>query len=146
MEKAPETIDRQTFFKQVGISFSMILLSRCLAGCNEAEAVTPGGPVDFTLDLNENRNANLRSKGGYVYQSGVIVARTQNDTFLAVSASCTHEGTQLVYQAGNNRFYCPNHQSNFDAGGRVLNGPATRPLQTYNTSVDLAAGRIRVFS
>ncbi len=41
---------------------------------------------------------------------------------------CPHRGCAVIWQADQNRFACPCHGSKFDAEGRVLRGPARKPL------------------
>ena len=41
---------------------------------------------------------------------------------------CPHRGCAVIWQADQNRFACPCHGSRFDAEGRVLRGPARKPL------------------
>jgi cytochrome b6-f complex iron-sulfur subunit len=80
-------------------------------------------------------NSALNTTGGYVYNQGIIIARTGTDTFAAVSAACTHQGTTLIYQSNGNRFHCNNHGSNFSTDGNVINGPAAAPLTAYKTQL-----------
>lgn len=62
-----------------------------------------------------------------------LVARTAQDTFTALNATCTHEGCTVSGFAGS-QFVCPCHGSRFTASGSVANGPANRPLSQYPTS------------
>ena len=41
---------------------------------------------------------------------------------------CTHLGCTVPWDAEQNRFICPCHNSQYDAAGQVLQGPAQRPL------------------
>lgn len=148
MEATTTTMDRQDFFRLVGTSIGAIILSQCLAGCTKDNGTDPipGETIDFTISLTDNLFANLNVKGGYAYKSGVIIARTQADQLIAVSAVCTHESSQIIFQGANNRFYCPNHGSAFDTDGKVIVNPATRALTKYNVLADKTAGSIRVYS
>jgi cytochrome b6-f complex iron-sulfur subunit len=134
---------REEFIKMVGVR--VLILPACtgfLAGCNNLN-VNPSSPtnVDFTLDVS---TGSLAQNGGYVVKNGVIVARTQSGSFLAVSSGCTHEGTTVQYKASQNEFYCPNHGALFASTGKVLQGPASRSLAQYNTT--LTGNSLRVFS
>ena len=62
----------------------------------------------------------------------VLVARTAADAFMALTATCTHEGCAITGFSGQS-YVCPCHGSQFDTTGRVLNGPATRSLRQYQT-------------
>jgi cytochrome b6-f complex iron-sulfur subunit len=142
-------MDRKEFLAQLGLSSAAIFAGACLAGCSKDDGgsgggVTPPANVDFTINLADSANAALNTAGGFIYQSGIIIARTLSDTYLAVAQACTHEGTTVVWQSGNNRFFCPNHGSTFSTTGAVTNGPAGSALRRYNTS--LTGTNLRIFS
>jgi cytochrome b6-f complex iron-sulfur subunit len=147
MQNTLPTMDRHEFFRLVGTSVGVILLTRCSAGCSKGDAGEPAADpdqlVDLILNLNEKGNENLKVKGGYVVIKNVIVAQTKDGKFLAVSSKCTHQGTELVYKSAENQFYCPLHLSRFDTTGKVVIGPATLPLKQYQVA-DLANGNLRV--
>ena len=54
--------------------------------------------------------------------------------FACLSAICTHSGCTVAW-AGN-AFNCPCHGSKFDALGKVLRGPAARPLPAIPVKVE----------
>lgn len=149
METTLPTMDRQEFFRIVGTGIGAILLSRCMAGCGAGSGgdpiPDPKQNVDFVVQLDDKANENLKVKGGYVIINNVIVAQTKDGNFVAVSAECTHQGTQLVYKSNDNQFYCPLHLSRFDTTGKVVVGPATQPLKQYTVTPNLPGGTVRVF-
>lgn len=53
----------------------------------------------------------------------------KGNTFRAVSAVCTH--LHCTVNLAGNGFHCPCHGSVFDAGGKVLSGPAPSPLPWF---------------
>jgi cytochrome b6-f complex iron-sulfur subunit len=61
-----------------------------------------------------------------------LVARTGQDAFTALTATCTHEACTITGHLAQ-IFVCPCHGSQFNASGAVVNGPATRALQQYST-------------
>ena len=61
-----------------------------------------------------------------------LIARTAQDSFTALTATCTHEGC-TVSGFASSRFVCPCHGSQFTTTGTVAQGPATRSLQSYAT-------------
>lgn len=142
------TMPRQEFFRIVGTSIGMILLTHCASGCSSKSGddptPDPNPAVDFTLRLDDKANANLLVKGGYIIINNIIVAQTKDGQFIAVTANCTHQGTQLIYKPADNQFYCPLHLSRFDTKGNVLIGPATQPLTQYVVVSDPAAGTVRI--
>lgn len=149
-----ETIDRKEFMKQVGMSVGGILLLSCLGACTETEIPDPmpgggGDKVDFTLNLASN--ASLAKPGGFAINrtDNVIVAQTLAGDFIAVQSKCTHEGTELQYQANNKLFFCNNHSSRFNEQGGIINGPSTgasiTALKKYKTSFDATGNTLRIF-
>jgi cytochrome b6-f complex iron-sulfur subunit len=131
-------MDRKEFLRLTGIGGGAFIIASCLGGCKKDEDDSPTGPqnIDFTLDLSQSGNSALNNPGGYIYKDGVIVARTNAGTFLAVSSACSHQGTAVLYELSQNRFHCPNHGSDFTSGGAVINGPASAPLKSYNASLN----------
>jgi cytochrome b6-f complex iron-sulfur subunit len=140
--KKENNMDRKEFFSQMGIGAVAILIPSCLGGlmgCQKPN-VAPTN-VDFTIDTS---TGSLANNGGFLVSNGVVVARSTSGTFLAVSASCTHEGTNVNYNAAANNFVCPNHGAKFNSTGAVIQGPASRSLTKYNTV--LTGTSLRVFS
>jgi Rieske Fe-S protein len=62
-----------------------------------------------------------------------LVARTGDQTFTALTSTCTHETCTITGFDGTN-YVCPCHGSRFTTSGRVVNGPAPASLRTFNTS------------
>jgi cytochrome b6-f complex iron-sulfur subunit len=140
-----ETMDRKEFLSLLGISSAALALTYCFGGCQPKNSV-PTAPtnVDFTLDLTNSANSALNNNGGYLYHGGVIVARTIDGSYVAVSQTCTHAGGTVVYDSRINDFYCPVHGSVFSTNGSVVSGPAPSALVKYNTS--LSGTSLRVYS
>lgn len=136
-------MQRKEFLNALGVSTATFLFATCLGGCSKAgstDAVNngpmPPSNVDFVLDLTQSENANLATNGGYIYKNNIIVARTTAGSYIAVSMACTHQGTTVVYEGNNNRFYCNNHGSTFSNSGVVNNGPAATNLKQYATTLN----------
>ena len=73
--------------------------------------------------------------GGGVVAHGVVLTRDSSGTVHGVSATCTHQGCTVGSPQGG-AVTCPCHGSRFDAAtGKVLRGPATRPLPTVPVQV-----------
>jgi len=62
----------------------------------------------------------------------------------ALSATCTHLGCQVRWDAETTRFRCPCHGGVFDANGQVLEGPPPRPLDRVETRVESGAVLVRL--
>ncbi|MDQ6787997.1 MAG: Rieske (2Fe-2S) protein [Acidobacteriota bacterium] len=63
----------------------------------------------------------------------VIVVRTAAETYIALSAICTHKGGPIKYDAEKQQLFCPWHNSRFDADGKVIKPPAKTGLTKYTT-------------
>lgn len=135
-------MDRKKFIELAGANAALMLVGVCLGRCSDNNSFpAPPSNVDFTLDVSSGA---LSQNGGSLIKDGIIVARTLTGTFLAVSVACTHQGTNVEYQAGSHRFYCVTHGSTFNEMGTVVVGPATQSLRQYQTS--LTGSSLRIFS
>src|ERR1700746_3429298 len=128
-----KTITRKEFIEQVGVGAAVVFVAACAGSCTKTSN-SPSGPtsVNFTVDVSTGA---LATNGGYLIQSGVIVARTTSGSFVAVSATCTHNGGQL-YFTSSNIFQCPLHGATFNTSGVVTGGPAPTNLQVYKTTLN----------
>jgi len=79
-----------------------------------------GGSVD---DIAPGEGAVMRV-GAHV----CAVSRDASGQVHAVSARCTHLGCLVAFNRAEQAWECPCHGSRFDVDGRILQGPATRPL------------------
>ncbi|TNE43625.1 MAG: hypothetical protein EP343_32945 [Deltaproteobacteria bacterium] len=70
----------------------------------------------------------------------VVVVRTGQNAFSAVSNVCTHNGCKVQW-AGSS-LDCPCHGSSFAADGTVNNGPARNPLTKYPVEFDPSNSKI----
>jgi glycine/D-amino acid oxidase-like deaminating enzyme/nitrite reductase/ring-hydroxylating ferredoxin subunit len=57
------------------------------------------------------------------------VFRDQDGSLRALSARCTHLGCLVAFNDAEGSWDCACHGSRFDTHGRVIEGPATRPLE-----------------
>ena len=70
-------------------------------------------------------------EGGIVDMDGKKVAacRDADGTLHAVSATCTHLGCTVAWNAAERSWDCPCHGSRFAPDGKLLDGPAVRDLE-----------------
>ncbi|WP_028803993.1 FAD-dependent oxidoreductase [Streptomyces sp. 142MFCol3.1] len=80
-----------------------------------------GGSVD---DIASGDGAVLRV-GTHV----CAVSRDADGQLHTVSARCTHLGCLVAFNRAEQAWECPCHGSRFDPDGKVIQGPATRPLE-----------------
>lgn len=64
-----------------------------------------------------------------------FVRGTENGQIRSFSAKCSHLGCVVEYLEEDAKFRCNCHGSVFDADGKNLTGPATRPLTPYRVEV-----------
>ncbi|MBT9394609.1 Rieske (2Fe-2S) protein [Hymenobacter sp. NST-14] len=128
-------MDRKDFL-QLFVLGTAAAATGCLGGCSsESKANDPTPPatgVDFTLDLTAPANAQLAAGTGFVYGASnrVLVAKT-NGTYVALQASCTHEGVTLSFDSATSRVVCPRHGGTYSSTGAVLAGPPPAALKQY---------------
>jgi len=70
--------------------------------------------------------ADIPPQGALVYRTERIALLREGETVFALSLICTHLGCTVNVTAAG--LSCPCHGSRFDRQGRVLQGPADRPL------------------
>ena len=64
------------------------------------------------------------------------VVKLSDKEVVAYSPQCTHLGCAYHWDERNNNFLCPCHTSTFDLEGKVLMGPAPRPLDRFDVKVE----------
>lgn len=76
-------------------------------------------------------------KNCYLQTKQVAIVRnpTNSKQLIAVNPKCTHQGCDVKWIAGEKKYDCPCHDSEFSADGKVLKGPATRPLAAYQAKI-----------
>ncbi len=92
--------------------------------------------ADRVLDRGQRDIGDLApGEGAIVSAAGHKVAGYRDDAgeLHAVSATCTHLGCQVAWNAAERTWDCPCHASRFDPDGEVIEGPATRPLEPRPT-------------
>lgn len=72
--------------------------------------------LPFVIPTTSEPGVLLRDKGGKLH---------------AMSARCTHVGCVVVWKSEAQNLACPCHNSQFDLDGKVLGGPATKPLPQW---------------
>lgn len=75
-------------------------------------------------------------KTGQLQVQGIAVTRDPaSKKLLAVNSKCTHQGCDVKWVSADKKYACPCHDANFAADGKVLKGPADRPLPTYAAKI-----------
>ncbi|OUC97695.1 FAD-dependent oxidoreductase [Streptomyces swartbergensis] len=92
-----------------------------VAGHFVGDRLRPSPPVE---SLPPGEGAVVRADG-----HRVAVYRDDDGTLHAVSARCTHLGCLVAFNSAERAWECPCHGSRFDTDGKVIQGPATKPLE-----------------
>lgn len=71
-----------------------------------------------------------------------LILTNDAGTIRTFAAVCTHEGCPLGWNAQQRLIRCPCHGSAFDVRGRVVEGPAQKPLREIDTFVE--RGRVLI--
>ena len=64
------------------------------------------------------------------------VVKMDDQTAIAYSPACTHLGCAYHWDEQQSEFVCPCHNSMFSVDGKVLSGPAPRPLDRLEIRVE----------
>ena len=79
----------------------------------------------------------------FLVDEKIFVFRDREKGFAVASAVCTHLGCTVAHFSSDGKFHCPCHGSVFAADGKVLHGPAPRPLQWFEIT-EARDGKLRV--
>jgi menaquinol-cytochrome c reductase iron-sulfur subunit len=93
--------------------------------------VTSTLPVEMTF-------RRIRADGWKVTseKSTTWVVRLPDNQVVAYSPQCTHLACAYHWDQAKSEFICPCHNSIFALDGKVLGGPAPRPLDRYQTKIE----------
>jgi nucleotide-binding universal stress UspA family protein len=95
--------------------------------------VAENAPSDVLVarTIAQNLSEIQPGEGGIVASGDhkVAVYRDPKGATIILSAKCTHMGCTVRWNAAERTWDCPCHGSRFASDGKVVNGPAERPLQ-----------------
>jgi cytochrome b6-f complex iron-sulfur subunit len=128
-------VERKDFIRKTFALCSLALVPAGLAESCSKQSYSGPTNVNFTLDLSNSANAALNAAGGAVIANGVIVVHTGGGVYEALSATCTHAGCTVGYNAGSAMIVCPCHGGTFNvATGAVIGGPPPSALSKYTVT------------
>jgi cytochrome b6-f complex iron-sulfur subunit len=144
-EDSPRTARRE-FCVNVWHTVSLIaagsLIEACGGGSTSPSSDAPalptinatasGGAIALTIDAASPLNTVGGAALVQTSAANVLVSRTAQDTFTALTAVCTHEQC-TVSGFQSSQYVCPCHGSRFTTSGAVANGPASSPLRQFTT-------------
>jgi len=89
----------------------------------------------LTIDLSSTAAAALKTVGGYLTQSGIVVAQVSAGVYVAVTQTCSHEPRKNVI-FNKTEFYCTVHGARFDLTGKGKNSFGSRGIAVYKVATD----------
>jgi cytochrome b6-f complex iron-sulfur subunit len=123
-------MERKEFLQKAVVGSSLLLSTSLLFNaCSDDDDDLMNG---VTVDLASPGFSALQEVGGFAYTGDIIVIRSGENTYIALSKICTHESCTVAYNHAGNQLPCPCHGSVFSTTGSVLNGPAERSLKVYS--------------
>ena len=129
-------LGRRHFLVSSGLGLGLLL------GLPTVRAQADGRKVALALAKVETQ----KSVGGSIILKVkgklLLLVRDSVTSVRAFNPLCTHRECVVAYHSGEHKIKCPCHGSQFDMAGKVLKGPASRPLETY--SAELAGEQIIV--
>lgn len=103
--------------------------------------LTPNSPVEMSFRRNRVDGWKISSE-----KSTAWVVKQPDNQVVAFGPQCTHLGCAYHWEDAKNEFMCPCHSSLFAVDGKVVSGPAPRPLDRYQTKIEgrkLLIGRLQ---
>jgi cytochrome b6-f complex iron-sulfur subunit len=133
-------MERRKFFRNFAVGGSLLLTAPILFNsCSDDDS---GGDdnnnnnnTGITVDLNSSEYSPLKTVGGFAYKGDIIIIRSTDTVYIALSKVCTHSSCTVTYNASTGEIPCPCHGSKFATTGAVINGPAASPLKVYSVKV-----------
>ena len=96
----------------------------------DVSQLTPGTAVEVSFQQNRVDGWRLVTE-----KKTAWVVKEADNSIVAFGPQCTHLGCAYHWDDGVKQFACPCHSSLFALDGKVLSGPAPRPLDRYATRI-----------
>ena len=124
---------RKEFLEKLGIGAAFVLTSTCIGGCTR-DAADPPKDINFSIDLEDAKYAELQVFGSYIIEDQIVIARSNTGEYLAATLICSHEGlSQITYSDREGAWYCTAHEALFAENGDGLNANGSKGLTIFNT-------------
>ncbi|GAB3997185.1 hypothetical protein GCM10028807_41720 [Spirosoma daeguense] len=89
----------------------------------------------LTIDLTSAAASALKTVGGYLAQSGIVVAQVSAGVYVAVTQTCSHEPKKNII-FNKTEFYCTVHGARFDLTGKGKNSFGSKGIAVYKVATD----------
>ena len=122
-----------SFLVAIPTAYDLLIPPRLRAGLKYIDAgdvsqLTAGAPVEMSFQENRLDGWKLITE-----KKTAWVVKEPNNQIVAFGPQCTHLGCAYHFENSQNQFVCPCHNSVFSIDGKVVSGPAPRPLDRYET-------------
>jgi len=147
---APENSDRRAFFLTVvyglwGVIAAALSIPAAIylllpprlreegqwTEAGDVTKMTPNAPVEMVFRRNRVDGWRISSE-----KSTAWAVKLDNGQVIALAPQCTHLGCAYHWDDAKKNFLCPCHTSVFSIEGKVLAGPAPRPLDRYDAKIE----------
>jgi Rieske Fe-S protein len=128
VETAPANPGRRGFFAAViGLFVAMVTLPSRRAHAKKV-----------AVDIGKIEA--LKKVGGSslikIKEQKVLLIRDTDKTVRAINPICTHKNCTVKFSSETMKMHCPCHKSAYDLDGRVLDGPAPKPLSRFPAALE----------
>lgn len=133
-------MQRRDFINNLAQMTTFVTAGSLIAACSKSSGNPSGNGTgsDSTL-ISANLDSELTDVGdAKVSGTNIVIREATGDTassFIALSLICTHQGCTVNFDGTNDVFNCPCHGSKYDGSGKVINGPATKPLNKLTVTI-----------
>lgn len=123
-------------FVQASIAAACSLAAACALFAHKREPDLTLTPVSGSVRVPRNQPGLASGAEGVVIrveglEEKILVFRTPENAWAAVSMTCTHRGCDVEYEPAAGHIVCPCHGSEYKVDGANLKGPARRPLKSF---------------
>ena len=111
------------------------------AEAGDVTKMVPNSPVEMVYRRNRVDGWRILSE-----KSTAWAVKLTSGEVIAFAPQCTHLGCAYHWETDKNQFLCPCHTSVFSIDGKVVSGPAQRPLDRFEAKVQnnkLLLGEVR---
>ncbi len=108
----------------------------------DVSQLAPGVPMEMSFEESRLDGWKLSTEK----RTAWVVREPNTNNVVAFGPQCTHLGCAYHWEMAQGKFVCPCHGSYFSIDGKVLDGPAPRPLDRYVTKIEnnrLQIGELR---
>jgi cytochrome b6-f complex iron-sulfur subunit len=135
---------RREFINWVGLGCLASSLPVAIAACSPetSTSANPGSNSATKGWQKVGTVAQLDKTGQLLVENSpigaVLVVGTSKTAknLIAVNPTCTHQGCTIDWKAEESKFVCPCHGAKFARDGQAQDGPAKKPLKTYQAKIE----------